>query len=194
MTGGGEGKGLREIIGDADSYKSLLWGSLLGVMTAAGLSISQRVLNLAETVDAWYRGCRSMLLAMIILVLAWSLSGVTEALNTADFLASVLGDSLPPGVMPALVFVLAAATAFSTGTSWGTMGILMPLVIPLLWAVLGGIEVHPEIFYSAIACVLAGAVWGDHCSPISDTTILSSLAATILRMSGRSCPMRCWWA
>ncbi|MEX0708786.1 MAG: Na+/H+ antiporter NhaC family protein, partial [Woeseia sp.] len=71
--------------------------------------------------------------------------------------------------------------AFTTGTSWGTMGILMPLVIPLTWAVMGvsGMQdpEHMHILYSAIACNLAGAVWGDHCSPISDTTILSSMAS-----------------
>ena len=177
VTGAGEGKSLREVIGDADSYRALLWGSLLAVVVAAILSIAQGVLTLAETADAWFRGVRSMLLAMIILVLAWSLSGVTEALHTADFLASVLGDAIAPGLLPVIVFVLAAATAFATGSSWGTMGILMPLVIPLLWAVLGGIEANPEVFYTAIACVLGGAVWGDHCSPISDTTVLSSMAS-----------------
>ena len=83
--------------------------------------------------------------------------------------------------MPAIVFLLAAITAFTTGTSWGTMGILMPLIIPLAWAVMGtsGIadEAGMHILYSSIACCLAGAVWGDHCSPISDTTVLSSVAS-----------------
>ncbi|MEM9303193.1 MAG: Na+/H+ antiporter NhaC family protein [Pseudomonadota bacterium] len=177
VTGGGEGKNVREIIGDADSYRALLWGSLLGVFVAAALSIGQRVLSLAETVDAWFRGTRSMLFAMIILVLAWSLSGVTEALGTAEFLAQVLGDAVPAGVLPAMVFLLAAATAFATGSSWGTMGILMPLIVPLLWTVTGGLEANPPVIYGAIASVLAGAVWGDHCSPISDTTVLSSMAS-----------------
>jgi Na+/H+ antiporter NhaC len=124
-----------------------------------------------------------MLLAIIILVLAWTLSGVNEALHTGDFLVSVLGDTLPPALIPALVFVLSAFTAFATGSSWGVMGIMMPLVVPLTWAVMaaGGLTSSPEhlpIFYAAIAAVMAGAVWGDHCSPISDTTILSSLASS----------------
>jgi Na+/H+ antiporter NhaC len=122
-----------------------------------------------------------MLIAMIILVLAWSLSDVTSVLHTADYLVSILGDWLAPGLVPALVFILSAATAFATGSSWGTMGILMPLVIPLTWAVLQannmtGPEYYP-IIYSTVACVLGGSVWGDHCSPISDTTILSSMAS-----------------
>jgi len=177
----GEGDTLPRIIGSADPYKSLMWASLLGVVTAAVLSLAQRILDLQEVIDAWYTGVRSMLFAMIILVMAWALAGIADELHTADYLVSLLGDSLPPALLPALVFVLSALTAFSTGTSWGTMGILMPLVIPLTWAVMSaagmtGAEYH-GILYSAIACNLAGAVWGDHCSPISDTTILSSMAS-----------------
>ena len=177
----GEGNGLREIIGSADSYKALMWASLLGAFTAAALSIGQRILTIAETVDAWYAGLKAMMIAMIILVLAWALSAVTEVLNTAGYLVSVLGDTLHPGFVPALVFILSAATAFATGSSWGTMGILMPLVLPLTWAVMQASNMAtPEnygIIYSTVACVLAGSVWGDHCSPISDTTILSSMAS-----------------
>jgi len=109
------------------------------------------------------------------------LSDVTAALNTASYLVTLLAGSLPVELIPAIAFVLAAITAFTTGTSWGTMAILMPLIIPLSWAVM---VVHGiadpsgmHIMYSAIACVLAGAVWGDHCSPISDTTVLSSIAS-----------------
>jgi len=88
---------------------------------------------------------------------------------------------LPMGVLPTMVFVLAAFTAFSTGSSWGAMGILLPLVLPLSWAVLGARDSadpeHLYILYASVSCVLAGAVWGDHCSPISDTTVMSSLSA-----------------
>lgn len=175
------GATLQEIIGEADSYAALMWGSLLGVVTAAILSLGQGILDLEQTVEAWYEGLKSMLFAMIILVLAWALSNITEVLHTADYLVSVLGETLPPGVVPAIIFILAAATAFATGSSWGTMGILMPLVVPLMWAILaqnGMAEVeHYHILYSAVSCVLAGSVWGDHCSPISDTTILSSMAS-----------------
>ncbi|MFB6230285.1 MAG: Na+/H+ antiporter NhaC family protein [Salinibacter sp.] len=169
------------IIDEANSYTALMWGSLLGVVVAAALSLGQGILDLEQTVEAWYEGLKSMLFAMIILVLAWSLSNITDVLHTADYLVSVLGEWLPPGVVPAIIFVLAAATAFATGSSWGTMGILMPLVIPLVWAVLAknGMDApaHYHILYSSVSCVLAGSVWGDHCSPISDTTILSSMAS-----------------
>ena len=151
------------------------------MMTAALLTLGQRIMDLEQVVNAWYQGARSMFYALIILVLAWSMGEVTDVLKTADFLVGVLGDSLPSFTLPVIVFVLAAATAFATGSSWGAMGILLPLSIPLTWAVM---QTHgqtgPEymhILYSSIAAVLAGSVWGDHCSPISDTTILSSLAS-----------------
>ncbi len=172
---------LQDIIGNANSYTALMWASLASMMTAAFLSLVQKIMGLDEIVNAWFKGVRAMLMAMIILILAWSLGEVTHILKTADFLVSILGDSLPSFMLPAMVFVLAAATAFATGSSWGAMGILFPLAMPLTWAVMvsqghTGPE-HLHILYSAISAILAGAVWGDHCSPISDTTILSSLAS-----------------
>ncbi|MEC9415403.1 MAG: Na+/H+ antiporter NhaC family protein [Pseudomonadota bacterium] len=177
----GEGENLTDIIGSANSYVAMLWASLLGAMTAAIMTISQKILSTHETVDAWFGGVRAMLFAMIVLILAWALSDISRELHTADYLVSILADSLPATMVPATVFVLSAITAFTTGTSWGTLGILMPLVVPLCWAVMqvNGMATpeHMHILYSAIACNLAGAVWGDHCSPISDTTVLSSMAS-----------------
>lgn len=172
---------LQDIIGNANSYTALMWSSLASMMTAALLTMGQRIMGLEEVVNAWFHGVRAMLMAMIILILAWSLGEVTDILKTADFLVSILGDSLPVFILPTMVFLLAAATAFATGSSWGAMGILFPLAMPLTWAVMvnqgySGPE-HMHILYSSISAILAGAVWGDHCSPISDTTILSSLAS-----------------
>ena len=177
----GEGDTITDIIGSANPYKAMMWASFIGALTAAVMSIGQRILSAHETVDAWYGGARATLFGMIVLILAWSLSSVTAALNTQGYLVNILGDSLPLAMVPAVVFILSAITAFSTGTSWGTMGILMPLVVPLAWAVMsingltGPADMH--VMYSSVACCLAGAVWGDHCSPISDTTILSSIAS-----------------
>ena len=177
----GEGETITDIIGSADAYKAMMWASLLGALTAAVMTTGQGILSGHETVDAWFGGVKAMMFAMIVLVLAWALSAVTNDLNTAHYLVSILAGTLSPALVPAVVFVLSAITAFTTGTSWGTLGILMPLVVPLTWAVLGanGIadQEHMHILYSAIACNLAGAVWGDHCSPISDTTVLSSMAS-----------------
>jgi len=172
---------IQDIIGNANSYTALMWASLASMMSAALLSMAQRIMSLEEVVNSWFHGARDMLMAMIILILAWSLGEVTDILKTADFLVSIMGDSLPVFILPAMVFVLAAATAFATGSSWGAMGILFPLAMPLTWAVMvaqgqaGPEDMH--ILYSAVSAILAGAVWGDHCSPISDTTILSSLAS-----------------
>jgi len=172
---------LQQIIGNANSSTALMWASLSSMMTAAVLSLLQKIMTLEEVVNSWFHGVRAMLMAMIILILAWSLGEVSDILKTADFLVSVLGDTLPAFLLPTIVFLLAAATAFATGSSWGAMGILFPLAMPLTWAVMvaqgqAGPE-HMHILYSSISAILAGAVWGDHCSPISDTTILSSLAS-----------------
>tara|TARA_R110002096_G_scaffold23031_4_gene73577 strand:- start:10867 stop:12717 length:1851 start_codon:yes stop_codon:yes gene_type:complete len=177
----GEGTTVTEILGTTDPYKAMMYSSFVGVLVAAALTMGQKILSVHETIDAWYGGLRATLFGMIILVLAWSLSDVTAELSTAKFLVTLFADSLPVALIPAIAFVLAAITAFTTGTSWGTMAILIPLVIPLSWAVMtvNGIA-DPSgmhILYSSVACCLAGAVWGDHCSPISDTTVLSSIAS-----------------
>jgi Na+/H+ antiporter NhaC len=177
----GEGETLTQVLETTEPYKAMMYSSFVGVLVAATLTIGQGILSVHETIDAWYGGLRATLFGMIILVLAWSLSDVTATLNTASFLVNLLAGSLPVTLIPAIAFILAAITAFTTGTSWGTMAILMPLVIPLAWAVMtvSGIA-DPSgmhILYSSVACVLAGAVWGDHCSPISDTTVLSSIAS-----------------
>ncbi|UCC25039.1 MAG: hypothetical protein JSU98_15125 [Gemmatimonadales bacterium] len=172
---------LRDVFSEADPFSTLLWGSLAGCLVAVLLSVGQRILSMKETIDAWLAGMKAMMIAMIILTLAWSLGAVTESLGTAQFLAQVLEGNVALQLIPVLVFLTAAAMAFATGTSWGTMAILIPLVIPLTVS-LGGAEnfdggTHYSILLGAISSVLAGAIFGDHCSPISDTTVLSSTAS-----------------
>jgi Na+/H+ antiporter NhaC len=123
-----------------------------------------------------------MMHAMLILILAWTLADITGMLHTADFLQIAIADDVAPWAVPALTFVLAGLVSFSTGSSWGTMAILYPIILPLTWSVCmtSGL---PEadalmIFYNTVSCVLAGSVLGDHCSPISDTTILSSMSSS----------------
>jgi len=177
----GEGDSLKEILGSADTFSALMHSTLLSALMAAMLSVGQRILNLNETFEAWYSGLKFMVMGMLVLILAWALADLSRDLHTADFIVSTLGDSIPMNILPAVVFLVAAATAFGSGSSWGVMAILMPLVIPLSWAVMEGQGgLNPEnihILYSTIACVLTGAVWADHCSPISDTTILTSMAS-----------------
>jgi len=172
---------LMDVFGDADPYAALLWGSLAGCVVAFLLSVAQRILTLTEAVEAWMGGLRSMMVAMVVLTLAWSLGAVTEDLQTAPFLASALEGNISLQLVPVLVFLASAATAFATGTSWGTMAIMIPLVVPLTVSLGGAIGFEDGSGYSillgSISSVLAGAIFGDHCSPISDTTVLSSTAA-----------------
>jgi len=178
----GEGEHtLWEVVGAADPYKSLLWGSMLGAVCAVVLATAQRLLRATEAVDAFVGGMRSMMMAMIILTLAWSIGAVTEALGTGPYLTGVLSDALPIWSLPALVTIVAAAVSFATGSSWGTMAILFPVVVPLAVNMGAGASFdgggHYTILLGAISSIMAGSIFGDHCSPISDTTVMSSLAS-----------------
>lgn len=178
----GSGDSLRDVLGSADSYAALMWASLLGVASAALITVGRRVLSLEQTVEAWSDGVRSTVFAVIVLVLSWTLADVVKELNTAGFIIELTQGALPLFLLPAVSFLLSGVVAFTTGTSWGTMGIVIPLILPLSWTLVtgtaaadGSVDLVP--FYGSVAGVLAGAIWGDHCSPISDTTVLSSLAA-----------------
>ncbi|MCH7827152.1 MAG: Na+/H+ antiporter NhaC family protein [Bacteroidetes bacterium] len=173
--------GIRDIIGNSDSYVALLWASFSACVVAGVMIISQKIMTLKETIDAWFMGLRSMFLALIILTLAWSIGAITNEMRTADYIVSIMGDSLNPRYLPVLVFIVCAAISFSTGTSWGTMAIMMPIVIPLAATVpqlynFNALDTQ-IILHGVISSVLTGSVFGDHCSPISDTTILSSMAS-----------------
>jgi Na+/H+ antiporter NhaC len=170
---------LRNVFGAADSYAALLQGSFLGSAAAVLLAVGGRALNLREAVDSWIQGAASIFTAAVILTLAWSINTVAGELHTAGYLVHLLGDALDPRWLPALVFILSGLTSFATGSSWSTMGILVPLVIPLAVSLAPGSE---TILLGTVSSVLAGAVWGDHCSPISDTTVLSSLASSVDHM------------
>jgi Na+/H+ antiporter NhaC len=173
--------GLREIIGSSDSYLALLWASFAACLTAGAMILSQKIMDLSETVDAWFIGVRSMLLALLILTLAWSIGTITNDLKTADYIVNLISDSINPRYLPVLVFLVCAVISFATGTSWGTMAIMMPIVIPLASSVSGMYNYSPAdstlILHGVISSVLTGSVFGDHCSPIADTTILSSMAS-----------------
>ena len=172
---------LANILGNADPFNALLWGSLMGCVVGMLLAVGQRILSLADAMAAWISGVRAMMLAMVILTLAWSLGEVTTAVGTAPYISSALSERLPMFLLPVLVFIVAAAISFATGTSWATMAILFPIVIPLTVAMGGGIDfdggAHYTILLGGISSVMAGSIFGDHCSPISDTTVLSSMAS-----------------
>jgi Na+/H+ antiporter NhaC len=166
------------IIGNADSYSALLWASLTALFAALVLSVSQGILTLGKSMETVVQGIKTMLPAVLILVLAWSLAEVTKDMNTADVIKNAFGSNFGAWLLPAITFVISAVIAFSTGSSWSTMAIVYPIMLPTAFAVASGSGDPMLIFYNTVASVLAGAVLGDHCSPISDTTILSSLATS----------------
>ena len=166
---------LRAIVGEASSSAAILWGTGAGCLAALALSVGSGALSFGKSIDAWMSGMRSMLFAAVILVLAWSLGAVCRDLDTASFLIGAVGDWIAPAWIPATVFVMAALVSFATGTSWGTMAILFPLAVPLAHEIAPGNE---TILFGTVSSILAGSVWGDHCSPISDTTVLSSMATS----------------
>lgn len=171
---------VRNIIGASNSYASLMWGSFIAGFTAIILSMLKGILTLRKAIEAWLGGVRSMVLACIVLVLAWSLGEICADVLTADYLIDKTQSFLSPALLPAVTFVSAALISFSTGTSWGTMSILVPIVVPMLLKMAEGDPnsvVGEPLFLSTFAAILSGAVFGDHCSPISDTTILSSMAS-----------------
>ncbi|WP_075591086.1 Na+/H+ antiporter NhaC family protein [Labilibacter marinus] len=174
---------LSVIIGNADSFKALIWSSLGGVLAALLLSTFQKILNLRDAIEGLINGFKTMFNAVLVLVLAWSIALITEDLHTASFITDAMRSiELSPQWVPALAFVFSALIAFSTGSSWGTMAIIYPLILPACWKISmdAGLDLDTAlpIFYNVVSTVLAGSVLGDHCSPISDTTILSSLASS----------------
>ena len=173
---------LSATIGAANSYKALLWASLLSLLTAIVMTLLRGKIKFGKVMEEMVEGFKSMFNAVLILTMAWSIALVTKDMHTAEFVSNLLVQwSLSPVLVPMLTFLLAALIGFSTGTSWGTMAILYPLILPSSWMLCQeqgmSFEATMPLFYNVVASVLAGSVMGDHCSPISDTTIMSSLAS-----------------
>lgn len=173
---------LREAFGAADASVVLFQAALFATIIAIFLGIYRKIFSVKEAIETWVKGWKTMIITIVILLLAWSLSSVIKDLGTSKYLVAMLSDAIPTWLLPTIIFILGSFISFSTGTSYGTMGILMPLVIPLSYAVGGANGYEAEILHGYmimnIGAVLTGAIFGDHCSPISDTTILSSMGAS----------------
>ena len=169
-TGGGaSGKSPMDALADADVSIALSWAAF--AMTVVGLVFALRQgMSLRECEKTLLTGFGTMLPALIIMVLAWSIGSVCESLGTAEYVIDLTRDWMTPGLLPFLIFVLSMFVAFATGTSWGTMAIMTPIGIPLAHTV-GGLP----LVYITIGAVFSGAIFGDHCSPISDTPIMASI-------------------
>ncbi|KFZ36083.1 hypothetical protein HR45_18570 [Shewanella mangrovi] len=154
-----------------DVASSLFYGALCGLAVTLVLAVMQK-LSLAAIANALWIGAKSMLPAIYILLFAWTISGVIGTLETGKYMASLASGNIPFALLPAVLFILAGLTAFSTGTSWGTFGIMLPIAADM------AMGSHQSMMLPMMAAVLSGSVFGDHCSPISDTTILSSTGAS----------------
>lgn len=162
------------VFGNADASIVIFQAALLAGIIAMIMGITQKIFTIKTAIDTWVQGLKSLLITGVILLLAWSLSASIKELGTSHYLVGLLQDTIPAFLLPSIIFVLGSVISFATGTSYGTMGILMPLAVPLGFAIGGG---NPDFMIACAGAVLTGAIFGDHCSPISDTTILSSMGA-----------------
>ncbi|EHJ5441897.1 Na+/H+ antiporter NhaC family protein [Campylobacter upsaliensis] len=172
---------LRSAFGSADSSIVLFQAALFAAIVAIFIGVRRKIFNIKEAIETWIYGWKTMIFTIVLLLLAWSLSSIVKDLGTSTFITHLLADKLPEFILPATIFAFASLISFAIGTSYGTMGVLMPLAVPLAFEVakLNGLESEALHHYMVlnISCVLTGAIFGNHCSPISDNVILSSMSA-----------------
>lgn len=163
------------VLGSAASYDALLYAAGASALSSILLATAVRSLSMKRALDSFMNGMRAMTLAVVVLCLAWSIGRVMGDLEAGRFVASAIGDSVPGWSLPILTFSLGALIALSTGTSWGAIAILFPIALPV-------VVLHQQdpafelLLLGTTSAILGGAVFGDHCSPISDTTVLASIA------------------
>ena len=149
---------------------AVLWGVIVGILLAAVMYRAQGIMKFREVTAYTIKGIQGLTPVVIVLALAFSIAGTQRALGTGVWLAQVAEAGVNPGFVPAIVFVLACLMAFSTGTSWGTFAIMIPIVVPMAEL----LDLHLGL---TLAAALGGGIFGDHCSPISDSTIVASMAS-----------------
>lgn len=171
-----EGAGFIEAFSNSDASVGLVYGSVVALVLTVAFMLITRVLSFSECMNAIPEGFKSMVPAILILTFAWTLKAMTDSLGAKEYVAAqvemIAGNHALMSILPAIVFLIGTFLAFATGTSWGTFGILIPIVVN----VFGG-DLSNELMIIAISACMAGAVCGDHCSPISDTTIMASAGA-----------------
>ncbi len=168
-TGGGtSAESFTAAISDADAMTALLWGAVFAVIVSIIMYKVQGIGTLADMMDAFIDGAKMMVLANLILLSAWSIGSVCGEIGTAPYVVEAVKGIISPLLLPMVIFLICNFISFATGTSWGTMAITMPIAVPLALAL--GVPLP-----LGISAVLTGSVMGDHCSPLSDTTIMSSM-------------------
>ncbi|RKP08770.1 Na+/H+ antiporter family-domain-containing protein [Thamnocephalis sphaerospora] len=162
------------VVSNGDSYGALIYASLFTSIVSITMYKAQRILAVKDSLSYWVVGVKEVFEPVLILILAWSIGLALSELRTAHFIVSVLHGSLDPRLLSTLIFLTSCVISFVTGTSWGTMAILFPLAIPLAAALRPNSE---AMLVEAVSSILAGATFGDQCSPISDTSVMSALAS-----------------
>ncbi len=163
VTGGGN-------IMEGSGSEAVLWGVIIGLTVGAVLYLAQGIMTLRELSEQTVKGIQGLVPLVIVLSLAFTIGATTIPLGTGRYVAQLVQGTIDPSIVPALVFLLACFIAFSTGTSWGTFAIMIPIVIPMVEV----LELHPAL---TLAAALGGGIFGDHCSPISDSTVVASMAS-----------------
>ncbi|WP_458205319.1 Na+/H+ antiporter NhaC family protein [Haladaptatus sp. NG-SE-30] len=170
-TGGGmAGKSFSNALKEASTADAILWAAMAGCATVLAILVGHARIGLNKVSDSIFEGFKMVMFPVAILSLAWSIGSVSQALGVGPYVVSVSKGIITPELLPAVVFLSAAIISFCIGTSWGTMGILFPVAVPLAHTLGTPMQM-------AIGAILTGALFGDHCSPISDTTVMSSMFA-----------------
>ena len=166
-------KAILEVFAASDASIALLQSAIFSTVVEIVMAVWKKIFTISEAIEVWIDGMKGLIITGVILILAWSLGSVIKELGAAEYLVEALNGAIPAFLLPSLIFILGAIISFSTGSAYGTMSILMPLAIPLAY------KINPEMSFVIVStsAVLTGAIFGDHCSPISDTTILSSMGA-----------------
>ena len=166
-------KAILEVFAASDASIALLQSAIFSTVVSIVMAVWKKIFTISEAIEVWIDGMKGLIITAVILILAWSLGSVIKELGAAEYLVEALNGAIPAFLLPSLIFILGAIISFSTGSAYGTMSILMPLAIPLAY------KINPEMSFVIVStsAVLTGAIFGDHCSPISDTTILSSMGA-----------------
>jgi Na+/H+ antiporter NhaC len=158
------------VILNGSGADAVLWGVIVGILLAAVMYRAQGIMTFREVTEYTIKGIQGLMPVVIVLSLAFAIAGTQQALGTGVWLAQVAQANVNPGFIPAIIFLLACIMAFSTGTSWGTFAIMIPIVIPMAEL----LDLHVGL---TLAAALGGGIFGDHCSPISDSTIVASMAS-----------------
>ncbi|MEM0351828.1 MAG: Na+/H+ antiporter NhaC family protein [Sulfolobales archaeon] len=169
-----------EALMESDAATALFWGSFAAYLVALAGVLAWRVLSFSKAMEYTVKGMYTMLYANAILLLAWSIKTATDTVGTADYVVShAVSIGIPAHAAPLLIFLVSMFVSYTTGTSWGTFGIMMPIAVPLAWKLaiiqLGDPGLAYSLTAAAIGAVFGGGIYGDHVSPISDTTIMSSM-------------------